>query len=58
MSSMQQQQLTAPPHLRAVADFLRSSKAGMRIRTGVVAGKRADYFKGLSISSLHAASSR
>jgi hypothetical protein len=46
MSSMEQQQQTAPPHLRAVADFLRSSKAGMRIRTGVIGGKRADYFKG------------
>jgi translocation protein SEC62 len=46
MSSMEQQQATAPPHLRAVADFLRSSKAGMKMRTGVIGGKRADYFKG------------
>jgi hypothetical protein len=47
MASMQQQQATAPPQFRAVADFLRSSNAGMKIRTGVLAGKRADYFKGM-----------
>jgi translocation protein SEC62 len=45
---MVQQQASAPPHMRAVVDFLRSSKAGMKIRVGVIQGKRVDYFKGMS----------
>jgi translocation protein SEC62 len=45
---MAQQQATAPPHVRAVVDFLRGSKAGMKNRVGVIAGKRVDYFKGAS----------
>jgi len=39
-----------PPELRNVADFLRSGKAGMKTRVGVLMpiGKRVDYFKGKS----------
>ena len=43
---MEQQQRGAPKDIRAVADFLRSSKAGMKTRIGVLNGKRVDYFKG------------
>jgi translocation protein SEC62 len=42
---MAEQQATAPPEMRAVVDFLRGSKAGLKNRVGVIAGKRADYFK-------------
>ena len=41
-----EQQAKAPQDLRNVVDFLRSSKAGMKIRVGVLNGKRIDYFKG------------
>lgn len=44
-----EQQAKAPADLRNVISFLRSSKAGMKTRTGVLNGKRIDYFKGPSI---------
>ena len=43
---MDQQQQKAPKDIRAVADYLRSSKSGMKTRIGVLNGKRVDYFKG------------
>ena len=46
-----EQQSKAPQDIRNVVDFLRSSKAGMKVRVGVLNGKRIDYFKGtLSLS--------
>ncbi|KAF8553309.1 translocation protein [Imleria badia] len=48
MSTAQAQQVRAPPHARNVAQFLRSSKSGMKIRVGALNGKRVDYFKGKS----------
>ncbi|KAI9459779.1 translocation protein Sec62-domain-containing protein [Boletus coccyginus] len=48
MSTAQAQQIRAPPHARNVAQFLRSSKSGMKIRVGALNGKRVDYFKGKS----------
>jgi len=39
-------QAKAPTHLLKVAQFLRSSKAGMKMRVGILNGKRVDYFKG------------
>ncbi|KDQ58447.1 hypothetical protein JAAARDRAFT_34248 [Jaapia argillacea MUCL 33604] len=47
MSAVEQQQ-KVPKELRNVVDFLRSSKAGMKVRVGVLGGKRIDYFKGKS----------
>ncbi|CDO74576.1 hypothetical protein BN946_scf184583.g3 [Trametes cinnabarina] len=41
-----EQQAKAPQDIRNVVNFLRSSNAGMRIRVGVLNGKRVDYFKG------------
>lgn len=41
-----EQQQKAPKDIRNVVDFLRSSKAGMKTRVGVLNGKRVDYFKG------------
>lgn len=46
-----EQQAKAPQDLRNVVDFLRSSKAGMKVRVGVLNGKRADYFKGAFLHS-------
>ncbi len=43
-----EQQATAPPEVRNVVNFLRSSKAGIKVRVGVLNGKRIDYFKGVS----------
>lgn len=43
-----EQQAKAPVDLRNVISFLRSGKAGIKIRVGVLNGKRIDYFKGLS----------
>ena len=43
-----EQQSKAPQDVRNVVDFLRSSKAGMHIRIGILNGKRVDYFKGAS----------
>ena len=43
-----EQQAKAPQDLRNVVNYLRSSKAGMKIRVGVLNGKRIDYFKGMS----------
>jgi len=48
MSTAKAQQVRAPPHARNVAQFLRSSKSGMKIRVGALNGKRVDYFKGKS----------
>jgi translocation protein SEC62 len=42
------QQKDAPPEIRAVVNFLRS-KNGPKLRTGVLNGKRVDYFKGASL---------
>jgi translocation protein SEC62 len=52
MASTVEAQAKAPPHLRDVVDFLRSSKAGMKVRVGVLNGKRVDYFKGEIIEQL------
>lgn len=41
-----EQQAKAPQDIRNVVNFLRSSSAGMKIRVGVLNGKRVDYFKG------------
>jgi len=41
-----EQQSTAPPESRNVVNFLRSGKAGIKVRVGVLNGKRIDYFKG------------
>lgn len=43
--SLFDQQKAAPPEIRVVVNFLRS-KAGPKLRTGVLSGKRIDYFKG------------
>lgn len=43
-----EQQAKAPADLRNVISFLRSGKAGIKIRVGVLNGKRIDYFKGSS----------
>jgi translocation protein SEC62 len=45
MSTNEQQQ-TAPQEMRNVVNFLRSGKAGLKNRVGVLNGKRVDYFKG------------
>ncbi|KAI0642790.1 translocation protein [Trametes meyenii] len=41
-----EQQSKAPQEIRNVVNFLRGSSAGIRIRVGVLNGKRVDYFKG------------
>jgi len=41
-----QKQQKAPKDIRNVVDYLRSSKAGMKTRVGVLNGKRVDFFKG------------
>lgn len=41
-----EQQTKAPQDLRNAVNYLRSSKAGMKIRVGILNGKRIDYFKG------------
>lgn len=41
-----EQQAKAPQELRNAVNYLRSSKAGMKIRVGILNGKRIDYFKG------------
>ncbi|PCH35386.1 translocation protein [Wolfiporia cocos MD-104 SS10] len=43
-----EQQAKAPQDLRNVVNFLRSSKSGMKVRVGILSGKRIDYFKGRS----------
>ncbi len=45
MSTIEQQH-NAPQEMRNVVNFLRSGKAGVKIRVGVLNGKRVDYFKG------------
>jgi hypothetical protein len=42
-------QLKAPPDIRTVAQFLRSGKAGLKVRVGALNGKRLDYFKGAQL---------
>ena len=42
-----EQQAKATPEIRKVAVFLRSGKAGIKVRVGALNGKRFDYFKGL-----------
>ncbi|KIY65690.1 translocation protein [Cylindrobasidium torrendii FP15055 ss-10] len=42
------QQAAAPSDLRHVAQFLRNGSTGMRLRVGVLNGKKVDYFKGSS----------
>ena len=44
-------QSKAPQDIRNVVNFLRSSKAGIKVRMGALNGKRTEYFKGLSSSS-------
>jgi len=44
-----EQQASAPPEVRNVVNFLRSGKAGIKVRTGILNGKRIDYFKGKSV---------
>ncbi|TFY81670.1 hypothetical protein EWM64_g2348 [Hericium alpestre] len=46
--STAEQQAKAPQDIRNVVSFLRNSKAGLKNRTGVLNGKRIDYFKGKS----------
>lgn len=41
-------QARASPEIRNLMNFLRSSKSGTKHRTGVLNGKRVDYFKGAS----------
>jgi len=41
-------QTRASPEIRNLMNFLRSSKSGTKHRTGVLNGKRVDYFKGKS----------
>ena len=43
-----EQQSKAPQDIRNVVNFLRSSNAGIKIRVGILNGKRIDYFKGAS----------
>jgi len=45
--SVPEQQATCPPDLKAVVNFLRG-KSGMKLHTGVLNGKRVEYFKGSS----------
>ena len=40
-------QAKAPPEILKVAQFLRSTTSGLKIRVGAVNGKRLDYFKGI-----------
>lgn len=51
MSTSEQQQ-KAPQEIRNVVNFLRSSKAGLKNRVGVLNGKRVDYFKGRRVPLL------
>ncbi|GAA6010800.1 hypothetical protein JCM11491_002952 [Sporobolomyces phaffii] len=44
-SNMQDQQVKAPPQDKRVIDWLRN-KSGIKVKTGALAGKRHDYFKG------------
>lgn len=45
-----EQQASAPPEVRNLISYLRGSKAGMKNRTGVLNGKRIDYFKGACVA--------
>ncbi|KAF7351251.1 Translocation protein sec62 [Mycena sanguinolenta] len=48
MEQFQAEQAKAPPDLRKVATFLRSRRAGLKVRVGTLNGKRFEYFKGKS----------
>lgn len=41
-----EQQQKAPSEIKNVAQFLRSSSSGLKVRVGALNGKRLDYFKG------------
>lgn len=43
-----EQQQKAPSEIKNVAQFLRSSSSGLKVRVGALNGKRLDYFKGKS----------
>ncbi|KAG8926607.1 Translocation protein S62 [Tulasnella sp. 419] len=47
-ATVEEQQLRAPKETKAVIDFLRGSKSGLKNRTGVLNGGRREYFKGKS----------
>jgi translocation protein SEC62 len=49
--SVPEQQATCPPDLKAVVNFLRG-KSGMKLHTGVLNGKRVEYFKGNAVAPL------
>lgn len=44
--STKELQIKAPQDVRNIVNFLRSGKAGLKNRVGVLSGKRIDYFKG------------
>jgi len=46
--STAEMQVKAPPDIQKVVSFLRSGKAGLKVRVGALNGKRLDYFKGKS----------
>jgi len=46
--STTEQQSKAPPEVVNMIAFLRGAKSGIKNRTGVLNGKRIDYFKGMS----------
>jgi translocation protein SEC62 len=52
MSTLEQQ-AKAPADLRNVAQFLRGSNSGMKIRVGALNGKRIDYFKGALLNQMY-----
>lgn len=45
--STTEQQSKAPPEMVNMISFLRGAKSGIKNRTGVLNGKRIDYFKGI-----------
>jgi len=47
MSTTEQQSKATPEIVNMIA-FLRGTKSGIKNRTGVLNGKRIDYFKGMS----------
>ena len=49
--SVPEQQAACPPDLKAVVKFLRR-KSGMKLHTGVLNGKRVEYFKGRTAATL------
>lgn len=47
--STTEQQSKAPPEMVNMIAFLRGTKSGIKNRTGVLNGKRIDYFKGMGL---------